>query len=90
MIVEAQLSIIFNTHSPCLSVTAVKPSSVQVNLALSSLDEDLAGIEVEGVVALEALYLEILSRIDISSISSSEKPVFALLQTIALNASFGR
>ena len=63
---------------------------MQVNLALSSLDEDLAGIEVEGVVALEALYLEILNRIDISSISSSEKPVFALLQTIALNASFGR
>jgi hypothetical protein len=71
-------------------VPRVKPKSVHVAFDLSSLDEDVAGIEVGDVVALEVLYLEILNRIDISSISSSEKPVFALLQTIALKAPLGR
>jgi len=36
----AKSSFIFNTHSPYFSVPALNPSSAQVNLALSSLDND--------------------------------------------------
>ena len=46
------LSIIFNTHSPCFSVPRVKPSSVQVDFALSSLVEDLGDAGVEGLIDL--------------------------------------
>ena len=54
MIVEAQLSIIFNTHSPCFSVPAVKPSSVHVDLALSSLDSEV--VVVDGTIDGETLF----------------------------------
>ena len=55
---ECYLSIIFNTHSPCFSVPAVNPSSVQVDLALSSLDgdeveEDGDGEDAEGAALFD-------------------------------------
>ena len=43
------LSINFNTHSPCFSVPAVKPKSVQVDFALSILDEEEVDDFVVGV-----------------------------------------
>ena len=46
----AYLSIIFNRLSPCFSLPAVKPSPVQMNLAFSSLDAEVTGLEVEDAV----------------------------------------
>ena len=53
------LSIIFNTHSPNVSLPAVKPMSLHVDLAFSNLDEDVTGVEVEDAVALGTLFLEV-------------------------------
>ena len=49
----AYLSIIFNTHSPCFSVPSVKPNSVHVDLALSSLEVVVVDGTIDGETLLD-------------------------------------